>query len=135
MLAEEAIQEYQCSGCVSGEYPDCYVKGMNVECTKHCSGTRIMPIIGRIFLGLPRGFSRLGPAEETKISIFKEFEDGWGYDTFNVPVWKHLDKHGNTLVRGICPRLNLPWVHIFLGNVLNRIDCINITNEDLEGMD
>ena len=35
---------------------------------------------------MPKGFNRLGSYGEMKPNIFEKFEDGWGYDTFNVPV-------------------------------------------------
>lgn len=34
----EAVKEYQCCGCVSGE--ECYQKGLGIECNKHVPGTR-----------------------------------------------------------------------------------------------
>ena len=49
MTPEEAVQEYQCSGCVSGPFPDCYIPDGTPGCTKHYAGTIIMPIPGRIF--------------------------------------------------------------------------------------
>lgn len=133
---KEIIERYQCPGCVCGSDISCYKKDNDgVGCDRHCAGTTIMPQIGRIFLGLPNGFCRLGKCENIKISIFDEFEKGWEYDKFNVPAWKHLDEYGNTLVRGICPRLNNPWIHIFIGNHLDKIDCLEITQKDIDGMD
>lgn len=130
------IEEYQCSGCVVGGNISCYKKGFEgIGCDKHVAGTRIYPAIGRIFLGLPKGFCRLGLCEETKISIFEKVEDGWGYNMFNVPTWKHLDKKGNTLVRGLCPRTNYPWIHIFMGDQMEKIDCLEITQKDIDEMD
>jgi len=135
MKSEDAVQEYQCSGCVNGSYPDCYKTGGNLACDSHCAGTMASGGIGRFFLGLPKGFCRLGFCDKTKISIFEHIKDGWGYDKFNVPVWKYLDKHGNTIVRGMCPRINAPWIHIYLGDFLKDINCLEITQEDIESMD
>jgi len=131
---EKIIEEYQCAGCVGGKDPSCYEKGEGVECKKHAAGT-VIQSIGRVFLGMPRGFNRLGLCDKTKILIFEEFEDGWGYHKFNVPVWKHLDNNGNTLVRGICPRTNDAWIHIFIGDHISKISCLEITQEDLSEMD
>lgn len=131
---KNVIEEYQCPGCVCGSNITCYEKGDSLECKKHVAGTTISHI-GQIFLGLPKGFNRLGFADRTTISIFESLEDGWGYDHFNIPVWKHLDKLGNTLVRGICPRINMPWVHIFIGDWTSIIDCIEITQKHLDEMD
>lgn len=129
---ENMIKTYQCPGCVGGPPLSCYKKGEGVDCGEHVAGTNLS-LIGRIFLGLPKGFCRLGPCEVTKISIFERVEDGWGYGMFNVPVWKHLDKNGNTLVRGLCPRINYPWIHIFMGDQMTKIDCMIITQKDIDG--
>ncbi len=134
MTPEKAVQEYQCSGCVNGPYPDCYKTIENIACDSHCPGTMISGI-GPIFLGLPKGFCRLGVHKESKIYIFKNVIGGWGYAKFSVPVWKHLDEHGNTLVRGMCPRLNEPWIHIYLGDYMKNIDCYEITSQDIDEMD
>jgi len=135
MTPEEAVQEYQCPGCVNGPYPDCYKTNENLACDAHCAGTMIAPGIGLIFLGLPKGFNRLGVSGKSKIYLFESPEKGWEYNKFNVPVWRHLDKHGNTLVRGMCPRLNDPWIHIFLGNHMASISCYEITSQDIDEMD
>ena len=132
---EAAIQNYQCSGCVNGPYPDCFVVGQDHACVRHIPGTMMMPHIGCVFLGLPNGFNRLGKCEDMKINIFKSLDGGWDYNKFNVPVWKRLDEHGNTLVRGISPRINKPWIHIFLEDVMDQVDCIEITREDIDSMD
>lgn len=133
---KKAVENYQCPGCVWGSDISCYeyCSEKGVECQKHAAGTTISPI-GRVFLGMPKGFNRLGVCDETEISIFEKFEDSWGYDKFNVPVWKYLDDNGNTLVRGLCPRVNYPFIHIFIGNVLSKIDCMEITRQDIDKMD
>ncbi|GAB4343138.1 MAG: hypothetical protein Kow0089_18730 [Desulfobulbaceae bacterium] len=133
-LVINAVETYQCPGCVHGSDISCYEKGDSLACNKHVAGTTIS-FIGRIFLGLPKGFNRLGVCDDTKINIFKTVEDGWGFDFLNTPVWKYLDEHGNTLVRGLCPRINTPFIHVFLGNHINDIDCYEITADDLDGMD
>ena len=138
MKVEEAIQEYQCPGCTNGPYPECFKddKTGGLQCESHCCGTIVSNGIGSIFLGMPKGFDRKGACQHTKIWIFESFDKStWPYDKFNVPIWKHLDKHGNTLVRGICPRLNDPWIHIFLEDCKNKIECIEITTEDISEMD
>lgn len=133
-LVINAVETYQCPGCVCGSDASCYKKGFGLECEKHVVGTTIS-YIGRIFLGLPKGFNRLGPCDDTSLNIFKTLEEGWGFDKLNVPVWKYLDEHGNTLVRGISPRINAPFVHVFIGDHRAGIDCIEITNQDLDEMD
>lgn len=130
-----AIQEYQCPGCIIGQYPTCYEKGNDEACIKHIPGTFGFGI-GVFYLGMPKGFCRLGPFKDMKITIFKEFNDGWGYnDIFNIPIWKYKDKLGNTLVRGLCPRTNFPWLHIFLTDCIKDINCLEITKLDISKMD
>ena len=138
MTPKEAIQIYQCPGCTNDPFPKCY-KTEEAErqqgCSQHHAGT-LLSDIGAIFLGLPTGFNRLGPCKNTKVYIFESFEKGWGeYNIFNVPVWQYLDEHGNTIVRGLSPRINNPWIHIYLGDMRSRISCIEISDEELENMD
>jgi len=132
------IEEYQCSGCVCGSDTECFEKdqiGTSLSCSKHVVGTRVSGI-GKIFLGLPAGFCRTGIFGEIPINIFDSFPvENWPYDKFNVPVWKYLDRLGNTIVRGLCPRVNAPFLHIFLGDRIKEIDCIEITNSDIAEMD
>lgn len=129
------IEEYQCPGCARGSDKSCYVSENDMlECTKHAAGTTT-PGIGSFFLGMPTGFNRLGSKDKLKINIFAKLTDGWGYSKFNVPVWKYLDEHGNTLVRGLCPRINNPFLHIFLENCIDKIDCLEITKDDMNVMD
>lgn len=132
----EAIQNYQCNGCVSGPYPKCYEESRSlgeISCENHCPGTWLSGV-GKIFLGLPKGFNRLGHCDKTKIFMFKKFKDGWGYEIFNIPVWKYKDEFGNVIVRGLSPRINLPFIHIFLEDCLDEIDCELITNEMINEM-
>lgn len=128
-----AVSEYQCSGCMSGPALSCYKKGESEACESHHAGT-LMSGVGRILLGMPKGFNRIGPVENFKTYIFEKFEDGWGYDKWNIPVWKHFDGK-NTLVRGLSPRTNFPFLHIFVGDIRDKIDCLEITDEDVEWMD
>lgn len=130
---KEAIERYQCPGCVRGHDISCFEARGSLECGKHVAGA-LSPGAGSFFLGLPNGFNRLG-INKTKVYIFESLKDGWGFDVFNVPVWKHLDKHGSTLVRGISPRINAPFLHIFLEDCMDEINCLKITDEDIEGMD
>lgn len=135
---KEAVQNYQCSGCISGYDTTCFIKNETggVGCGKHRAGTMIMGI-GKIFLGLPKGFNRLGPQEDLKPNIFESLKSSdWDYDNiFNRAIWKHLTKDGHTLVRGIMPRRNEPFLHIYLENCLDKIDCLEITEDDINQMD
>jgi hypothetical protein len=141
MNATEAVKNYQCPGCVSGPFPECFVKSSCSEgCEKHSPGTYITGI-GNVLLGLPKGFKRLGESKRLMVNIFDNldgFREVWGddgYDKLNVPVWKHLDENGNTIVRAYLPRVNVTTIHIFLCNEIDNIDCIEVTNDDLDGWD
>lgn len=113
----------------------CYEKHVTgVGCGKHVPGT-MGSFIGKLILGLPTGFNRTGNVDGFIPTIFPEFKDCYGYDKYTVPVWKHLNEQGHTLVRGILPRLNMPFLHIFLEDCRDKINCLEITAEDLSEMD
>jgi len=133
-IAINAVETYQCSGCVGEADMSCYEASDDFACKKHCAGT-IITGTGRIFLGMPIGFNRLGAQEETTIYIFESLADGWEYDMYNIPVWKHLNDNGHTLVRGLCPRTNYAWIHIFLEDCIDKIECREISNADIMKMD
>ena len=115
---KNAIEEYQCSGCTNGSDISCYKRSnqlpSNVECLNHSAGTNMLGL-GWILLGMPTGFNRLGMNKDTEFCIFNCLGDGWGYNKYNTAVWKHLNKEGHTLVRGLSPRTSKPFIHVFLG--------------------
>lgn len=134
---EKAIKNYQCSGCIGGPFPNCFKKDdTGVGCGGHKAGTYVGGI-GNIFLGMPKGFNRLGAAETLKLSVFEDFlKFDWGcYNKWNIPVWKYLNKDGHTLVRGLSPRVNSPFLHVFLEDCMDKIDCREITQEEIDAMD
>ena len=135
---KNAIEEYQCTGCVVGGDVSCFSKNETggVGCGKHHSGTMIWPGVGNIFLGMPIGFNRLGEYTKLKPNIYNTFESSnWEYDMWNIPVWKYLSPQGHTFVRGIMPRRNEPFIHVFLENCIDKIDCLEITQDDINDMD
>jgi hypothetical protein len=134
---KKAVETYQCTGCLKGSDTTCFKQkeDFGIGCGEHFSGT-FLSNVGKIFLGMPKGFNRLGKAEDTKIQIYNSYEEcDWKFDKFNIPVWKHLDENGNTLVRAIMPRRNEPFIHIFLENCLDKINCLEITKDDINAMD
>jgi hypothetical protein len=132
-IIKKAIEEYQCSGCMIGGDITCFKPTENgCGCGKHSAGTGIVSI-GFIFLGMPKGFNRLGKFEDMILNIYETFDDH--YDKFNVPVWKYLSKDGHTFVRGLRPRKNEPFINIFLENCMDKINCLEITEEVREAMD
>ena len=133
------VEKYQCPGCVSGPYPDCYKKDTVGEgCDNHGLGTSL-GLGMHIALGLPKGFCRAYLKIKDFVLIFDTFEKWlveYEQDKFNVPVWKYLDEHGNTLIRLYQPRLNNGMVHIIKGNVMDKVNAVHtLTKEELEAMD
>jgi len=145
---ESAINEYQCPGCGVG----CYLKNgcdlykkrpWGESCDAHQPGTSI-GLSFKIFLGMPVGFNRtgvgLGDECRLKLDIFESFDTVWDksgtpYDKFNIPVWKHLDKNGHTIVRGLSPRNNAPFLHVILEDCMDRIDCYEVSDKLIKEMD
>lgn len=137
---KKAIEKYQCPGCMSGcKVEECFSESeVGIGCGNHRAGTAIFPI-GKMFLGMPKGFSRLGVGlggdENMPLIIFDNFKQKWEYDMWNIPVWKHRNKLGHTLVRGMSPRTNMPFLHVILEDCLDKIDCLEISEEDIKNMD
>jgi len=132
---QKIIEHYQCPGCVCGSDTTCYKQGSYLECEKHVAGTRIYPNVGRILLGMPVGFNRYGSDENMELYIFPSMDSGWGFDKLNVPVWKYFDKKTDcTIVRGMSPRINTTWIHIFIENCIKHINCYEITEQDMKEM-
>lgn len=135
-IFEEAVEKYQCTGCINGSNISCFQPSTDsVGCSNHKAGTIIVPY-GPMLLGMPTGFCRLGSAKDLIPSIYSCFEDmDWDYVKWNVPVWKYLTKDNHTIVRGLSPRNNSTFIHIFLENCLDKINCLEITEEDIAFMD
>ena len=132
-----AIEQYQCSGCVAGCDISCFKENSTggIGCGEHHAGT-IGSGIGNFFLGMPKGFNRLGEFTKLKPNIYDTYESSdWKYDMWNIPVWKYLSKDGHTFVRGIMPRRNEPFIHVFLENCIDKINCLEILQDDVNSMD
>jgi len=131
------IEKYQCVGCVCGSNISCYKpRTLGVGCSKHCAGTSIAGI-GRVFLGLPKGFNRLGNQDTLIPFVFESHEQQeaeFPYDSLNVPVWKHKD--GDVvIVRGYQPRVNTGFIHIIMNGDIEQINCIKMSADDLGNID
>lgn len=137
MEINKIIEKYLCPGCVNGCDSSCYEKSSySHSCKKHCAGTMSFST-GTILLGMPTGFCRYG---ENKIDIcvfesWREQPKGqYGYEKYNIPCWMHFDGEC-TLVRGLSPRVNRSFIDIFNGDVREKINCLEITERDMEEMD
>ena len=145
---------YLCPGCMHGpdtkecpnfkssEKGDTY----GPVCLNHIAGTSLVNAHGveRIMLGFPKGFCKnfnQGSTfekikrDDTEYLFHEEFPEKEFKGIFNIPVWKHLDEHGNTLVKVLSPRINKVGISIYRGNHLNKINCMEITKEQCEDMD
>ena len=132
-----AIKEYQCSGCVLGSNPKCKTECSlgGVGCGLHRPGT-FLSGVGEVFLGMPKGFNRLGVQEDLSIIIYEQFTQcEFEFNKWNIPVWKYKSKAGHTFIRGLRPRKNEPFLYIFLEDCLSMIDCLEITEADVNYMD
>ena len=142
MNMNEAVETYQCPGCTYGSsVSDCEACHLGDEgYESHRPGTFSLGV-GKIALGLPKGFCRFGPVENGSIDIYESWESLEQISPnlktiFSVPVWKHLDEHGNTIVRWFSPRTNAGWSSVILGNNLNKMPgAIEITQEHIDQMD
>ena len=130
----EWIKEYQCPGCIKDDN-DCFIQGeIGISCITHHPATYVSNV-GKIFLGLPKGFNRIGTVTDMNINIFHTDKPDKQYNIFNIPVWKYINEAGHTIVRGIMPRINTPFIHIYLYDCVKEINCIEITQEMLKSID
>lgn len=144
MKNKEIVEEYQCSGCVSGPYEKCFKPirpQLGIGCDKHCPGTTLFKMstgMQRDFLGMPTGFSRLGKNNDLRIQIFenqKQQEAIWEYDKFNIPCWKHKNEKGHIIVKGLQPRISMMFIHVIIDGDFDSIKALEITKKDMEEMD
>lgn len=141
MAEKEMVEKFLCIGCTCGGPTTC--QKYNIErlsyggfhCSSHSAGT-FFSSIGRIALGLPKGFNRYGgsvPPSHLKegnsesardkspmlIRLFSK-ENKISWDKFNVPVWAMV-KDGYLFVRTDCPRINLVYVDVVKGGTLEMV--------------
>lgn len=122
------IKELQCPGCMCGTYPDeCDAYKLEVEdrphnffrCTSWHPGT-FMGGIGKLALGLPKGFNRIGAVDLTIMKhyfrLYESPEKRPEYDRFNIPVWamKYTADNGESylVVRCHCPRNSWHYIDV-----------------------
>lgn len=136
----DAVERFQCTGCTNGGDISCFVmsKSSDISCAKHSAGTFVSGI-GWIQLGLPSGFNRISYGREKIVDfyMFETFEKQQAYfdfDMFNIPVWKFLYE-GMTLVRGVSPRTNKLFIQCILEDCIDKIDCLELTPEQVKAMD
>lgn len=118
IIFKEVVEKFQCPGCTSGSDTNCgaYKKSeYGLSCETHSAGT-IISGIGPIYLGMPKGFDRVGSKPSrlnNNIRIFKAEDMEMIFDTFNLPVW-YQEIDGNLFVRTFMPRLGESYIDIFI---------------------
>ena len=109
---EKSIEKFQCPGCTLGHNTRCgsyfglqlMNKGPNASfrCEAHRPGTFAMPG-GRVYLGLPRGFSKVGPSpDSTELWLLPEGTRP-KFDDLNIPVWA-MERDDHLFVKVAMPR-------------------------------
>lgn len=73
--------------------------------------------LGRIALGLPKGFNRYGPGDRLDIRLFLNGEAP-EWDHLNVPVWA-MEMGGFLFVRTYSPRINRTSVDVIENGTLD----------------
>jgi len=140
-IIKDAILEYQCFGCLHGSNIDCgecVKSNIGVGCQSHTPAT-LDSMMRNFYLGMPKGFNKIGPQNEYYLNIFEndtQQRQHFPYNWLNVPVWKYKNNKGHIFVKGLSPRINMPFLHIILeGNIDNIDNCIEITENELKEID
>jgi hypothetical protein len=140
----EMINDFMCPGCIHGvNTSDCSKfegfseYGFNI-CKNWCPST-FMGWVGRIALGLPKGFCRTGMVEFhdkpfVYMRLYEKPEDLPGYDKFNVPVWA-MEKENFLFVRCYSPRNNWLFVDVIKDGKLEHAPGAINAGEFYEEMD
>jgi hypothetical protein len=133
-----AIKEYQCPGCTSGCDPEngCFKPNHeSSSCYAHSAGT-VIGRVGQIFLGMPKGFNRLGPQSSMQIYIYNTAAENPAENTkFNIPAWKYVNEAGHTFVRFYSPRTNTSYIEVYLEDCRDKFNCTDLSQADIDGMD
>jgi len=121
----EMIEKFQCRGCVSGSDIKCgrfkleetFGPRLGVRCLSHVPGTVLIGL-GAIYLGLPRGFNRVGAqiqdlSNDFKLTALRLWTVGTApkWDDFNVAVWA-MELDGVLYVRTYAPRTNRTYIDV-----------------------
>lgn len=137
----DLVNEYQCPGCVNGtDTATCRLLEMAVDgCAKHTAGT--MGNGGSFALGVPKGFNRFGPSPLRRIDVYTSYTSLLSHapnvkTIYSLPVWKHLDKQGNTIIRWFSPRTNCGWSTVIAGDCRAELPtAVEITQNQVNWMD
>ncbi len=116
------VEDIQCPGCVCGSNTKCGSFDLKEidpgvwTCEGHVLGT-VISRIGKVILGCPKGFNRIGPVEQKTyvrlidyILLKEHIIKHWG-EPWNVAVWKVQFK-GYIFVRTFLPRKNVCFIDV-----------------------
>lgn len=127
----EVIGEMQCPGCTCGCAPanECESfkpdREFGFRCDAHSGGTPITGM-GWIYLGLPKGFNRVGAFRAKGDNDRSNNIRLWihpnapFFDNLSVPVWA-MEKDGYLYVRTYLPRINLTFVDVIKGGTMELV--------------
>lgn len=125
-ISLQMVDSILCPGCINGTDPETCSKFELLDerigekphffACKNWRPSTFMGGVGRIAIGLPRGFNRTGMVEFgekpfTYIRLYEKPEDMPDYDKFNVPVWA-MEHEGFLYVRCYSPRNNWLFVDV-----------------------
>lgn len=81
---------------------------------------------GKIYLGIPKGFNKVGPIDFDEQNVTIRFhENAFKWDNLNIAVW-YLIKNNVMFVRTYCPRINASYVDIFQNYTVPPTGAINV---------
>lgn len=121
------VEEFQCPGCTIGYDTNCgkFRPGDAFggrQCTSHSAGT-IVPGVGFVQLGLPKGFNRItkpfrvpGDGNYTNVRLH-DSPATYQPDRLNVAVWA-MEVDGHLFVRTYNPRVDATFVDVIKGGTL-----------------
>lgn len=124
VVQKQMIEEFQCPGCMHGpDTKDCAQfkperDGSMAQCIGHVPATAVFPAVGRIVLGLPKGFNRVGSQTPGPfVRCWEAAADCVQWNKFNLATWA-MESDGHLFVRTYMPRINLSVVDVIRGGTV-----------------
>lgn len=137
----EMVKEFQCPGCSCGIDPETckrfdlaseswgFHSNSGFHYCKNWLPSTFFGGIGRVALGLPKGFCRIGVLDFEKVTCYVRLHESpkdIRYNKLNVAVWAMV-QDGYLFVRVFSPRINTTYVDIIKDGSLDLVpNAINI---------
>jgi hypothetical protein len=125
-MNKNMIKEFQCAGCVAGSNTECgsfkehVGSSSGFRCVNHCAGTMI-GMVGLIYLGLPKGFCRVGKDQKCcEVWLYEKNN----FDFFNfctLPIWA-MEEDGYLFIRCYMPRVNMATVQVIKDGKFDELE-------------